>query len=196
MIEAILYIIVGFVVCMLAYYGVIKIIRIWTGCSSSEAVMRLQKFVNGIPNYRFEEDAGLQNEIWENVKKIIGDKRYQQLVALSTTAISTPLFFAGVEGILPFVAVSLYYQDFNEKQILENLIVNCVKKYLQFYGYNTAVLVVWKERYDLNMPILQIRYARNEEERKILAIGMRNQQQIISMQNSVVTDDIEVDLNE
>lgn len=77
---------------MLAYYGVIKLIGIWTGCSSNEAVTRLQRFVNGIPNYRFGEDSGLQNEIWENVKKVIGDKRYQQLVALSTTAISTPLF--------------------------------------------------------------------------------------------------------
>ena len=130
------------------------------------------------------------------MKKVIGDKRHQQLVALSTTAISTPLFFAGVEGILPFIAVSLYYQNDNEKQILENLIVNVVKKYLQIYGYDTAVLVVWKERYDLNMPILQIRYARNEEERKTLAIGIRNRQQIISMQNSAVTDDTEDDLNE
>lgn len=196
MIEMLLFIIICFVICMLAYYGVIKLIRIWTGCSSDEAVTRLQRFVNGIPNYRFEEDSGLQNEIWENVKKIIGDKRYQQLVALNTTAISTPLFFAGVEGILPFIAVSLYYQDDNEKRILENLIVNVVKKYLQFYGYDTTVLVVWKERYDLNMPILQIRYARNEEERKTLAIGIRNQQQIISMQNSAITDDTEDDLNE
>lgn len=196
MVEMLLFIIICFVICMLAYYGVIKLIRIWTGCSSNEAVTRLQKFVNGIPNYRLEEDAGLQSEIWENVKKVIGIKRYQQLCALSTTAISTPLFFAGVEGILPFIAVSLYYQDDNEKRILENLIVNVVKKYLQFYGYDTAVLVVWKERYDLNMPILQIRYARNVEERKTLAIGFRNQQQIISMQNSAVTDDTEDDLNE
>ena len=70
-----------------------------------------------------------------------------------------------------------------------------MKKYLQIYGYNTAVLVVWKERYDLNMQILQIRYARNEEERKTLAIGIRNQQRIISMQNSAVTDDTGDDLN-
>lgn len=196
MLEIVLFIIICFAICMLAYYGVIKLIRTWTGCSSNEAVTRLQRFVNGIPNYRLEEDAGLQNEIWENVKKVIGDKRYQQLYALSTTAISTPLFFAGVEGILPFIAVSLYYQNDNEKRILENLIVNVVKKYLQIYGYDIDVLVVWKERYDLNMPILQIRYARNEEERKTLAIGIRNQQQIISMQNSAVTDDTEDDLNE
>lgn len=80
MVEMLLFIIICFVICMLAYYGVIKLIRIWTGCSSNEAVTRLQRFVNGIPNYRFEADSGLQNEIWENVKKVIGDKRYQQLV--------------------------------------------------------------------------------------------------------------------
>lgn len=195
-IKTIFVILVVFAVCMFAYYGVIKLIRIWTGCSSNEAVAKLQRFINGIPDYKFEADLGLQNEIWENVKKVIGDKRYQQLVALSTTAISTPMFFAGVEGTLPYIGVSLYYADDNEKRILENLIVNVARKYLQIYGYDTAILVEWRERYDLDMPFLQIRYARNDGERKALAIGIRNQRRVITMQNSTITDDTEDRLDE
>lgn len=196
MLNLILFSIIGFVVCILVYYGVIRLIKMWTGCNDNEAVAKLQRFVNGTPTYKFEEDIGLQNEIWENVKKIIGERRYQQLVSLSSTSISTPMFFSGVEGLLPFIAVSLYYADDNERRVLENIIVNVAKKYLQVYGYNTAILVVWKERYDLNMPFLRIQYARNEEESKILALGIRNQHQIISMQNTAVTDDVEEELNE
>lgn len=102
----------------------------------------------------------------------------------------------GIEGALPCIGISLYYLDDTEKRVLESIIVNIVKKYLQIYGYFTSVLVVWKERYDLNMPYLQIRYARNDEEKRILEIGIKNQRQIISMQNSVVEDDSEDDLNE
>lgn len=56
-----------------------------------------------------------------------------------------------------------------------------------------SVLAVWKERYDLNMPILQIRYARNEEEKRVLEIGIRNQQQNITTSNSSPKDDTEDD---
>ena len=52
------------------------------------------------------------------------------------------------------------------------------------------------QRLICRMPYLQIRYARNDEEKRILEIGIKNQRQIISMQNSVVEDDSEDDLNE
>ena len=196
MLQLIVYIIVGFSICVILYLVVIKLIRMWTGCSNDEAVVKLQRFINGTPVYRIEEDIGLQNAIWENVKKVIGEKRYNQLVDLNSTAINPQLYFVGIEGALPCIGISLYYLDDTEKRVLESIIVNIVKKYLQIYGYFTSVLVVWKERYDLNMPYLQIRYARNDEEKRILEIGIKNQRQIISMQNSVVEDDSEDDLNE
>ena len=87
MLQLIVYIIAGFSICVIINLGVIKLIRMWTGCSDNEAVAKLQRFVNGTPVYRIEEDIGLQNEIWENVKKVIGEKRYNQLVDLNSTAI-------------------------------------------------------------------------------------------------------------
>lgn len=71
--------------------------------------------------------------------------------------------------------------------------MNVVKQYLLVYKYDMSVLAVWKERYDLNMPILQIRYARNEEEKRVLEIGIRNQQQNITTSNSSPKDDTEDD---
>ena len=76
---------------------------------------------------------------------------------------------------------------------MENIILNVVKQYLLVYKYDMSVLAVWKERYDLNMPILQIRYARNEEEKRVLEIGIRNQQQNITTSNSSPKDDTEDD---
>lgn len=61
---------------------------------------------------------------------------------------------------------------------------------------NNGILGYIDLDYCKEMPYLQIRYARNDEEKRILEIGIKNQRQIISMQNSVVTDDAEDDLNE
>ena len=71
--------------------------------------------------------------------------------------------------------------------------MNVIKQYLLVYKYDISVLAVWKERYDLNMPILQIRYARNGEEKRVLEIAIRNQQQNITTSNSFPKDDTEDD---
>ena len=178
---------------IVSFYVVVHIIKIWTGCNDKEAVAKLQRFINGKPLYKFEDDIGLQNDIWDNVRKIIGEKRVQQLVNLNSTMITNPLLFFGEEGALPFIAVSLYYLDDNEKKVLENIILNVIKQYLLVYKYDISVLAVWKERYDLNMPILQIRYARNGEEKRVLEIAIRNQQQNITTSNSFPKDDTEDD---
>ena len=101
---------------IVSFYVVVHIIKIWTGCNDKEAVAKLQRFINGKPLYKFEDDIGLQNDIWDNVRKIIGEKRFQQLVNLNSTMITNPLLFFGEEGALPFIAVSLYYLDDNEKK--------------------------------------------------------------------------------
>lgn len=58
-------------------------------------------------------------------------------------------------------------------------------------GYDTQILVDWKVRYDLNMPFLEIRYARTPDEKRILTIGLQNNRQIAVTRNSAVIDDTE-----
>lgn len=175
------------------YYAVCHIIKLWFGCNDNEASTKLHNFLNGKAQYQFYNDIGFANDVWENVKNIIGDKRFEQLVKLSNTAISTPLLSFGENSGLPYIAVSLYYLDANEKLVLENIITNLVKNYLQIYGYNVQILVDWKVRYDLNMPFLQIKYARTQEEQRLLDIGIRNNQQVIVSRNSIITDDTETE---
>lgn len=182
-------IILLFVVVIALYYGVCHIIKLWTGCDEEEAVAKLHNFFNGQAGLSFENDSGFVNNMWYNVRNIIGDKRFDQLMRLSQTAISTPLLFFGIEGGLPFIAVCVYYNDENEKRVLQVVLTNLTRKYLKVYGYDDTVVVDWKMRYDLNMPYLEIRYARNKEERRILDLHLSNEGNEIITRNSDVNDD-------
>lgn len=179
------------------FYIVCHIVKLWTGCNTSEAISKLHNFINGKALYTFNNDIGFANAVWDNVKNIIGDSRFNQLLKLSQTAITTPLLSFGENSGLPYIAVSLYYSNDNEKQVIENILSNLVVTYLKMYGYGELILTDWKIRYDLNMPFLEIRYARTTEEQRILNFVLQSSQEQIISRNSDVVDDTEVDnLNE
>lgn len=95
----------------------------------------------------------------------------------------------GYNSGLPYIAIVVNYADDSEKRIIESVLNNLVKQYLQIYGYKARVLSDWKTRYDLNMPYLEIRYATNKEENRIMDIVFQNEQRKIIYQNSEITDD-------
>lgn len=171
------------------FYLVIHIIKKWTGCDNAEAEQKLHNFFNGKTHYSFNNDEGFINAVWDNIHNIIGDKRFEQLRRLSQTAIDFPLLKFGYNSSLPYIAITVNYADDSEKRTIESVLNNLVKHYLQIYGYKTRVLTEWKTRYDLNMPYLEIRYATNKEENRIMDIVFRNEQRNIIDQNSVITDD-------
>ncbi|MEL7606058.1 MAG: hypothetical protein AAGU39_08390 [Sedimentibacter saalensis] len=173
------------------FYAVCHVIKLWTGCDDKGAVAKLHNFMNGKVQYSFYNDVGFVNDVWENVRNIIGEKRFKQLVNLSQSAITTPLLSFGKDSGLPYIAISVYCEDENEKNIVKNVLSNLVIKYLQMYGYSTQILANWKIRYDLNMPYLKIWYARTQEERRILNIGLQNIRQKIVTRNNVIIDDTE-----
>lgn len=189
MINIILSLIFVGALCIAVYYAVIHIIQIWTGCDTTEATTKLHNAINGNAHYALCNDLGFDQAISESVKSVIGDRRYEQLISLSHTAIDTPLLSFGYNSGLPYAAISVYHADNNEKQVLENLLTETVRRYLRMYGYSDRVLVDWKFRYDLQMPVLMIRYARTKEEKRILAIGLQNSRQAIISQNASVIDD-------
>lgn len=171
------------------YYLIIHIIKRWTGCDNTEAEQKIHNFVNGRKPYSFDKDDGFINEVWWNIRNIIGDKRFEQLCRLSQTAIGTHLLIFGHSSGLPYIAITVPYANNSEKQIIESISSTLVKRYLQIYGYNTRVITDWKTRYDLNMPYLEIRYATSKEENRIMDIVLQNVQRNIISQNSAITDD-------
>ncbi len=179
----------AFVSFVALYYLVIHIIKQWTGCDNAEAEQKLHNFLNGKTLYSFSNDEGFINDVWHNIQSIIGDKRFEQLCRLSQTSINIPLLTFGYNSGLPYIAITVNYIDDSEKRIIESVLNNLVKRYLQIYGYKTRVLTDWKTRYDLNMPYLEIRYATNREENHIMDIVFQNEQRNIIRQNSEIADD-------
>ncbi len=189
MIQLILTLILVLALCIGGYYAVIHIIKLWTGCSIDEAVTKFHNLVNGKAQYTFSNDNGFKQAVAETVKAVIGDKRFNQLIKLNSTGINPTVFFIDDKCVLPYVAVSVYYADENEKQVLENLLTELVRRYLKIYGYCEQVLVDWKVRKDLQMPVLVIRYAQNQEERRILGIRLGEIRNNIVAHNTDIKDD-------
>lgn len=197
MISLLFYLIIFFAIAILCFYCVCFIIKLWTGCTTNEAIKKIHRFCTGTAQQQLYADAGFSDEIWANIRNIIGDKRFQQLKNLSNTAISVPLLSYGMNGGLPYIAVSVFCLDNNEKQILETVLTNIVKRYLDMYGYETDILPNWKIRCDLNMPVLEIRYARTQGEKRALGIYKQIYQKKIVQQYEPVTDDTDCeDLND
>lgn len=175
------------------FYAITFIIKLWTGCDNTEAVTKLNNFMHGKIQYSFHNDVGFVEEVWENVRNIIGRKRFEQLEMLSKTEIKRPLIFFGEKSGLPFILVSTPCQDEHEKRVLENVISNLVISYLKIYGLNKQILVNWKVRDDLDMPYLLVRYARTREEKRKLDILLHNKRQKIVARNKSITDDTETE---
>ncbi len=186
-----------FVGAICLFYAMCYIVKLWTGCDMNEAVRKIHNFMNGTANIDFTADEGFIEEIWTNVRNIIGDNKFNQLIKLSNSCIGTPLLSTGYNSGLPYIAVSVYYADEGEKQRLECVLTNVVSKYLHIFGYDTRVLVDWKKRYDLDMTFLELRYAKTKEQKLILNnMQRRCRDEVITRNTDILDETEEEDLNE
>lgn len=195
--EMLILLVILFALAIGGYYGICHIIKLYTGCDFEGAVKKLNNFVNGKALYTINNDPSFVTTIEENVRNIIGEKRYAQLIQLSQAAIGAPLLtFSSSDG-MSCINICMYYKDENEKQVLETVLCNVVRTYLYNYGCCEKVLAEWRTRNELKMPYLQIKYAVNKSELNALQTELYRNAQKIVMQNSAVTDDTdEVDLDE
>lgn len=180
-----------------SFYATCHIVKIWTGCDTNEAIQKVHNFMNGTANIDFTTDEGFIEEVWTNVHNIIGDNKFNQLIKLSNSSIGTPLLSTGYNSELPYIAISVYYADEGEKQRLESVLTNVVSKYLHMSGYDTRLSVNWKRRYDLDMPLLEVRYAKTTEQKLILNEVQRKCCDAIIKRNTDIFDETEEeDLND
>lgn len=193
MLDIFFKLIIIFITIIGLYYATCYILKLLTGCDYEEAVVKIQRFFNGTAMYSFNNDIGFANEIWETVKNIIGDTQYSRLEKLSRTAISPPLLSFGYYSGLPYIAIAMYYEDDNQKQVLENILTDLVCSYLRIYGYGTNIMVDWKNRSDLKMPYILFRYAQTKEEQRIIELVLKNSVKPIIAVNTDITDDTEDD---
>lgn len=179
------------------FYAACHIIKLWTGCNDDEAATKLHNWINGKAQRTFSNDIDFYNQVWLNVKNVIGEVRYKKLEKLSCTAVDVPMLAFDDLGDLPRIEISVEYADEHEKLILENVLSRVVIRKLKIYGYDQRVIVKWTRRGDLDMPVLQIEYAKTSEERRILTLLLQDICQDGGVGEKPVTDDTEVeDLND
>lgn len=123
------------------FYATVYIAKLWTGSDVNEAVKKIYNFFNGKIVYSLDTDYGFADDIWENEKNVIGDKRFEQHFKLSQTAIETSLLHFGMNSGLPYVAISVQFADEHEKHVLKNILSNLVREYLKVYGFDRRLLV-------------------------------------------------------
>lgn len=179
------------VIFIVGFGGVCYLVKLHCGCTTEEAVKKiLDFFVGTTPPIPLYENFELYSEVWETIKTTISESNYADIQCLLKKSSSISLYEYGDNSGLPYLAYS-FYCDEEDKIILENLIGNIVKKHLAICGYDTDILVDWKERFDLKMPIIVVRYSRNNEESKMIKNCLAFERNKIIKKHSPLVDDTE-----
>lgn len=194
--QIILSLIFLLVVIMGCFYTTVWVIMLFNGISYKEAIEVVQDYFRNDQEQSLENDSGFEYEISENVRAVLGDRRFEELIKLSYTAVEYPLLFFTTCSNLPTIGVSVQYNDENERIRLEKLITRVTEKYIMVHGYYKLTKIEWRIRRDLNIPYLQIQYAKNDRERKTLTILLESERQSFFVKNNAVIDESEEELYE
>lgn len=172
---------------ILLFYLVRIAVMIWTGCSAEEATRKIHAVMS--PNsqrYHFKDDVLLIQDLWKAVRAIIGDARFNKVVALSQI---TPIFLSGEASGIPYIALAVPYNSASEKMQAETLLSNILQRHLVSHGLYGQVLVNWTHHMGLQMPFIMLRYAETPEEKEILANTINQTVNQMAQQNGSVTDE-------
>ena len=172
---------------ILLFYLVRVAVMTWTGCSAEEATKKIHAVMS--PNsqtYHVKDDVILIQDLWKAVHAIIGNPRFNHLVALSQII---PIFLSGEASGIPYIALAFPYNSASEKTQAETLLSNILQKHLVSHGLYGQVLVDWPYHMSLQMPFIMLRYAETSEEGKILANTINQTVNQMAQQNGPVTDE-------
>lgn len=190
------------------YFLSVRILMLYRRCSDEEAKETIASCLPKIASW-FQEnatgsrptnkgndsilDCGLIDEIWASIRLVLGESRYNQLLQLAETG--TQLFSEGYHSGLHCIWLSLFHMNDSEKQRLATILTNAITQRLIPPEYDTRVKVDWTRRNDLDMAVLEIRYAKSKEQRKLLDnVIARERDKVVAMNTVVVDDTEDVDL--
>ena len=173
------------------YDIVLSCLMNWRGMSKLEAENTIHRWANRTARYDFTNDERFIRDMWFSVESVIGSQRFAQLLDLSNTI---NLYARGCSG-LSYVAICTFYTDDSEKRRLETSLSQVVKEWLEINEYDTRVLTYWRKRTDFDIPYLELCFAKNENQARILNnILALNRKKIIARNSDVIDDTEDVDL--
>jgi len=190
---------VGFLV--IIYFLAVRILMLYNKCSEEDAKKKIaswiQENVSGSQKIDKDSDsildAGLIDEIWTRIRLVLGEAIYNQLLKLA--GLGTVLFSENYHSGLPCILISLIYTNDSDKQRIQTALTDIIKERLVPPEYDNRYLVDWRNRSDLDMAVLEIRYAKSEAQRQILDnVIERSRANIVARNAPVIDDTEEVDL--
>ena len=193
MLNLILSIIFIAIIVIGVYQVVIYLIKMWKGCSRKEAERIIHRVLSGQASYHLSQDNIFWGECYHNIKSVLGEQRYNDLVNFSKT---TQTVSYGIMSNLPYIAFTLMYSDDNEKQRLESLLQTTVQKYLAIHSLPNSIRTIWTEHKVLKLPVLYIEFAENEEQEKLISKYLSYQNENAKIKYQPLTDDEEADIDE
>lgn len=178
------------------YFLIRFVIKLYTGCNNQQADKRIQRFFNGTASTSIVNDSMLIADIELTIKSVIGDNRYDKLIRLNSVQLNQPLLFFVAMGAVPYLVITVPYEDDNERAVLENAVCNVFIGYLTLYGYSDRIIVEWGFRNDVKMPYLRLGYAMTAEQEKSLNSYLENKHNTMVGNSGDITDDSEGSLYE
>lgn len=153
------------------FAGAVHLVKVYTGCSTDEATAKIQNLINGKVVVPLANDPGFYSEIYQALQNIIGDKRYKELAKLDAALRAAEHMAVIVCGTMlgrSCVRITVLPKDDIEKQIIEAVLTGITKKHLAVRGLEPEVTADWKNRMDINVPYLEIRYPDNAQDCKAI----------------------------
>lgn len=178
------------------YFLIRFVIKLYTGCNNQQADKRIQRFFNGTASTSIVNDSMLIADIENTIKSVIGDNRYDKLIRLSSVQLNQPLLFFVTMGVVPYLVITVPYEDDNERAVLENAVCNVFIGYLKMYGYSERLIVEWGFRNDIKIPYLRLGYAMTAEQERAINSYLENKRDTLIGNYGDITDDSEDSLNE
>lgn len=186
-------------ICVITYFLILGVVMLFMQCPAGEAQKMIASWIqeNVSGSQKTDNDSildyGLIEEIWTNIRLVLGEAQYNQLFQLAV--LGTTLFSMNYHSGLPCILISLNYTNDSDKRRIQTALTNVINQRLIPPEYDTRVLVDWTRRNDLDMAVLEIRYAKTEGQRKIMDnVFARSRTKIIAKSAAVIDDTEGVDL--
>lgn len=168
------------------FYIVRLLVMLWTGWTKEEAAENIRSFVSDRQDYHLAADQTLNVQLWEAVRDIIGEARFDGLCRLARTA---RLYETGNDGGLPFVRLTVVCATASEQQRLENILSDIVAERLRTHNLDGTVLTTWETNSWLQMPSVKFRFAESQKEKEILNGCLRDDALRVLRQNHPLVDE-------
>ena len=172
------------------YRIAVAVVKRWTGCTSEEAERRVNRMANSMfekPIPSIQDDQSLCNDMWNNVKAVIGEGRYRQLVEMANNG-ECFYYFTDACGI-SCLEMAMFVTDENERKRIGTLCKHTMQQHLVVRGYSDIVDSEWYERDDLAMDVLRIYYAPTDAENDRLINRLHLKSRILAKRNKSIEED-------